>query len=129
MNEMTFESWWASDGRFIDPDIDDVPWFDKRKELCAIAWLAAQKAALSALSVKFGHTEILCPPHGKTAARLADFPNTYGCPQCAVNRICELEELIAEMYSHLPGAARLRFNDSEAGRIFERANMAENVMG
>ncbi len=36
-----FESWWERVGRTIDPDTDDVPWFDKRKELCAIAFAAA----------------------------------------------------------------------------------------
>lgn len=36
-----FESWWQRDGRYIDPDTDDVPWFDKRKELCEHAFRAA----------------------------------------------------------------------------------------
>lgn len=40
-----FESWWASDGRFIDPDTSDVDWFDKRKELAALAFIAARKPA------------------------------------------------------------------------------------
>jgi hypothetical protein len=26
-----FEKWWQEDGRMIDPDTEDVPWFDKRK--------------------------------------------------------------------------------------------------
>jgi hypothetical protein len=37
---MTFDEWWAKDGRFYDPDTDDVPWFDKRKELAAVAFTA-----------------------------------------------------------------------------------------
>lgn len=40
-----FESWWTSDGRFIDPDTSDVPWFDKRKELAALAFIEARKPA------------------------------------------------------------------------------------
>lgn len=28
-----FEEWWSREGRFIDPDTEDVPWFDKRKVL------------------------------------------------------------------------------------------------
>ncbi len=33
-----FAEWWDKDGRYIDPDTSDVPWFDKRKELAAIAF-------------------------------------------------------------------------------------------
>ncbi len=53
-----FELWWERDGQYIDPDTSDVPWFDsvsahrlwqraggdrfrKRKELCALAFIAA----------------------------------------------------------------------------------------
>lgn len=36
--ELRFEKWWGESGRYIDPDTDDVPWFDKRKELCAVAF-------------------------------------------------------------------------------------------
>lgn len=33
-----FEKWWAEDGRMYDPDTEDVPWFDKRKELALVAF-------------------------------------------------------------------------------------------
>ena len=36
-----FEDWWHRDGRFIDPDTSDVPWFDKRKALAEYAFDAA----------------------------------------------------------------------------------------
>ena len=36
-----FEDWWHRDGKFIDPDTADVPWFDKRKGLAAAAFEAA----------------------------------------------------------------------------------------
>jgi hypothetical protein len=39
----SFDKWWVDDGSFIDPDTDDVPWFDKRKELC---WCAFRDAIL-----------------------------------------------------------------------------------
>ena len=42
-----FEDWWASQGRCIDPDTEDVPWFDKRKGLAEAAYDAGQS------SVKF----------------------------------------------------------------------------
>lgn len=42
---MLFEQWWADDGQYVDPDTDDVPWFDKRKELAAIAYAAGRKSA------------------------------------------------------------------------------------
>lgn len=40
LNE-AFIEWWERVGRFIDPDTSDVPWFDKRRDLCEIAWDAA----------------------------------------------------------------------------------------
>jgi len=43
--ERAFEEWWGKDGRFIDPDTSDVSWFDKRKELCALAFRAAALTA------------------------------------------------------------------------------------
>lgn len=39
-----FDEWWDSKGRFLDPDTDDVPWFDKRKELARYAYEAAKVA-------------------------------------------------------------------------------------
>lgn len=45
--ERAFTNWWNSDGRFIDPDTSDVDWFDKRKELAGIAFMAAFKLAVS----------------------------------------------------------------------------------
>jgi hypothetical protein len=38
MTDETFEKWWADDGRFYDPDTEDVPWFDKSKELAELAF-------------------------------------------------------------------------------------------
>ena len=36
--DKTFENWWSTDGRMYDPDTEDVPWFDKRKALAALAF-------------------------------------------------------------------------------------------
>jgi hypothetical protein len=33
-----FEKWWDSDGKYFDPDTEDVPWYDKRAELAEYAW-------------------------------------------------------------------------------------------
>lgn len=44
---------------------------------------------------------VLCPPHQKVAAKLADYPSGYGCPQCARNRTCELEEITSELLTCL----------------------------
>jgi hypothetical protein len=41
--EKLFEEWWSKDGRFIDPDTSDVPWFDKRKGLASQAFDAAMQ--------------------------------------------------------------------------------------
>lgn len=38
MTDKAFEKWWAEDGRMYDPDTEDVPWFDKRKELAELAF-------------------------------------------------------------------------------------------
>lgn len=40
-DDQRFDEWWERDGRFIDPDTSDVPWFDKRKGLAAYAFHAA----------------------------------------------------------------------------------------
>lgn len=37
----------------------------------------------------------LCPPHQKLAKKLAEFPQRYICPQCAVNQIEELKEALS----------------------------------
>lgn len=41
--EKLFEDWWSRDGKYIDPDTSDVPWFDKRKGLAAQAFDAAMQ--------------------------------------------------------------------------------------
>lgn len=42
-----FEDWWHRDGKFIDPDTSDVPWFDKRKGLAERAFIAAMAMSRS----------------------------------------------------------------------------------
>lgn len=37
----TFAEWWNRKGKFIDPDTEDIPWFDKRKALAEEAFRAA----------------------------------------------------------------------------------------
>lgn len=36
---------WRSEGVYIDPDTDEVDWFDKRAELAQIAFIAGRKSA------------------------------------------------------------------------------------
>lgn len=36
-------AWWLKDGVYIDPDTEDVDWFDKRAELSQIAFIAGVK--------------------------------------------------------------------------------------
>ncbi len=47
--ERQFQEWWSEDGRYIDPDTDDVPWFDKRGGLAQFAFIAGFNAALPAI--------------------------------------------------------------------------------
>lgn len=49
--EPEFDKWWAGQGVFIDPDTEDVSWFDKRKELAGIAFIAGFALANDALPI------------------------------------------------------------------------------
>lgn len=40
-----FDTWWLAEGRFLDPDTEDVPWFDKRKGLAELAFRAGAMLA------------------------------------------------------------------------------------
>jgi hypothetical protein len=40
-----FAKWWQEEGRMLDPDTEDVPWFDKREALAELAWNAAMRAS------------------------------------------------------------------------------------
>ncbi len=39
------QEWWKADGVYIDPDTEDVDWFDKRRELAQFAFIAGYKNA------------------------------------------------------------------------------------
>lgn len=38
--------WWKSDGLYIDPDTEEVDWYDKRRELAQLAFVAGYKKAM-----------------------------------------------------------------------------------
>lgn len=57
-----FEDWWASQGRSIDPDTEDVPWFDKRKGLAEAAYDAGQSSVRFAAHYPPAQPE---PPQGE----------------------------------------------------------------
>lgn len=38
--------WWRTDGRYIDPDTEDVDWYDKRDVLAQLAFVQGYKSAL-----------------------------------------------------------------------------------
>ena len=40
----SFDAWWHSYGRFIQPEVSDVPFWDQREKLCRIAWSAARQS-------------------------------------------------------------------------------------
>jgi hypothetical protein len=50
MMPRNFDEWWRDEGRWIDPDTEDVPWFDKREALARLAYEAghAEQAAEAA---------------------------------------------------------------------------------
>ena len=47
---LQFDDWWQADGKFFDPDTEDVPWFDKRKDLAEYAWHRGRALEWSAFS-------------------------------------------------------------------------------
>ena len=53
-----FVRWWYKIGKTLDPDTDDVSWFDKRKDLCEYAFVAGYRLAEaeSQFSRKAAHT-------------------------------------------------------------------------
>lgn len=54
-----FNQWWIEDGRMIDPDTEDVPWFDKRMALAELAFEAGIKCGIARAAAAFdaGSTE------------------------------------------------------------------------
>ncbi len=42
-----FDKWWQEDGKMIEPDTEDVPWFDKRKALAELAFEAGIKCGMA----------------------------------------------------------------------------------
>jgi hypothetical protein len=53
----SFEEWWNKEGRFYDPDTEDVPWFDKRKELAELAFISGVAQSRTALQITLGAFE------------------------------------------------------------------------
>lgn len=42
-----FDKWWQEEGKMIDPDTEDVPWFDKRQALADLAFEAGIKCGMA----------------------------------------------------------------------------------
>ncbi len=42
-----FDKWWQEDGRMLDPDTEDVPWFDKRQALADLAFEAGIQCGMA----------------------------------------------------------------------------------
>ena len=42
-----FDKWWQEEGKMIDPDTEDVPWFDKRQVLADLAFEAGIKCGMA----------------------------------------------------------------------------------
>lgn len=51
--------WWRTEGTYIDPDTEDVDWYDKRSELAQMAYIAGfkQGAGRRAAAGKSGDEE------------------------------------------------------------------------
>lgn len=69
-----FDEWWQRIGQSLDPDTEDVPWFDKRKDLARDAFIAGASAAMNyeadretePMQISFvgGRTVIACTREG-----------------------------------------------------------------
>ena len=44
-----FDDWWNQDGKYFDPDTEDVPWFDKRKDLAEYAFRRGWQGAVDCM--------------------------------------------------------------------------------
>ena len=53
-----FEKWWQEEGRWLDPDTSDVPWFDKRQGLAEMAFEAGIKCGMARAGNYTANTEI-----------------------------------------------------------------------
>lgn len=42
-SESMASEWWRTEGIYIDPDTEDVDWYDKRAELAQMAYIAGYK--------------------------------------------------------------------------------------
>ncbi len=42
-----FDKWWQEEGKMIDPDTEDVPWFDKRQALADLAFEAGTQCGMA----------------------------------------------------------------------------------
>ena len=62
-----FRDWWISQGKFIDPDTEDVPWFDKREALCEAAYEAGQSSVKFAEAYLAQRTPEPAPAHDYTS--------------------------------------------------------------
>jgi hypothetical protein len=47
--------WWRTEGIYIDPDTDDVDWFDKRSELAQLAFIAGLKRLWLLITLRIPH--------------------------------------------------------------------------
>lgn len=78
MSLFGFDKWWSEEGKGIDPDTSDVPWFDKRKALAELAFEAGVKTGM-ARSTNYVASDVEMPDsvtfaNGRTV-RIADNPN------------------------------------------------------
>lgn len=76
--EVGFDKWWQEDGKMIDPDTEDVPWFDKRKGLAELAFEAGMKCGM-ARSTNYVASDTTMPDsvefaNGRTV-KIVDNPN------------------------------------------------------
>jgi len=55
-----FEKWWTEQGRSLDPDTEDVPWYDKREALAHIAFDEGVRVGMAQAGNYVANTSV-CP--------------------------------------------------------------------
>lgn len=105
------EEWWVRRGQYIDPDTDDVSWFDKRKGLAMEAFAAAwAQAGNYTANTHVAPTEILFA-NGRTV-KIVDGSLEVGSNDGLGPNAQDLTGDVAWLWTHCRALGMTRRSDS-----------------
>lgn len=73
VKKAVFADWWSDEGQYLDPDTDDVPWFDKRRGLAEMAFHAGALSDAATWPDFAAPAKYDNPAKGWTDPKLPDF--------------------------------------------------------